>query len=33
MAVVAAQMAFIEASLLGRSEDLWEPTMTTGTGV
>ena len=33
MATVAAQMAFMEASLLGRSELLCEPTMTTGTGV
>src|SRR5512137_1174180 len=33
IAVVAAQMAFMEASLLGRSDDLCDPTMTTGTGV
>ena len=33
MATLAAQTAFMEASLLGRSELLWDPTMTTGTGV
>ena len=33
MATLAAQTAFMEASLLGRSELLCDPTSTTGTGV